>query len=130
MVLAIGGLTAAWNIATAAANTYKAAALLAAGVGVAGATAAGVGAGLAGVGAGAAIGGYMEGVATAERSRILGEGYQKGGKLFGDAFQPKQNVTININKGNLTGKEIADAIKKANKTSGSPSIPRKAIRFE
>ena len=84
VVLAIGGLTVAWNIATAAANAYKVAATIAAGVTAAGAGTVG---GLAAVGAGAAVGGYMEGVATGERSRIYaGTGYQQGGRLFGDAF--------------------------------------------
>jgi len=127
MVVAIGAVTTAWNIATGAANAYKAAALLAGAVGAVG---AGVGAGLAGVGAGAAVGGYMEGVAKGEQSRILaGEGFQKGGKLFGDAFQqPKQNVTININKGNVTAKEIADAVNKSAKTTGAASISGTALR--
>jgi hypothetical protein len=127
MVVAIGAVTTAWNIATGAANAYKAAALLAGAVGAVG---AGVGAGLAGVGAGAAVGGFMEGVAKGEQSKIYaGTGFQQGGKLFGDAFQqPKQNVTININKGNVTPKEIADAINKGTKTSGSPSITPAALR--
>jgi hypothetical protein len=128
MVLAIGGLTTAWNIATGAANAYKAAALLAGAVGAVG---AGVGAGLAGVGAGAAVGGYMEGVARGQTSRILSGDtrYSETGRLFGDAFQqPKQNVTININKGNVTPKEIADAINKGTKTSGFPSITSAALR--
>jgi hypothetical protein len=127
MVVAIGAVTTAWNIATGAANAYKAAALLAGAVGVVG---AGVGAGLAGVGAGAAVGGYMEGVAKGEQSRILaGEGFQKGGKLFGDAFQqPKQNVTININKGNVTAKEIADAVNKGTKVGGAPILTGTALR--
>jgi hypothetical protein len=132
MVVAIGTLTTAWNVATAAANTYKAAALLAAGAGVAGATAVGVGAGLAGVGAGAAVGGYMEGVTKGQQSKIYaGTGFQQGGKLFGDAFQqPKQNVTININKGNVTAKEIASAVQKGAKTSGAPFIPGTSIRVK
>jgi hypothetical protein len=127
MVVAIGTVTTAWNIATGAANAYKAAALLAGAVGAVG---AGVGAGLAGVGAGAAVGGYMEGVAKGEQSRILaGEGFQKGGKLFGDAFQqPKQNVTININKGNVTAKEIADAVNKGTKVGGAPIFTGTALR--
>jgi hypothetical protein len=127
MVVAIGAVTSAWNIATGAANAYKAAALLAGAVGAVG---AGVGAGLAGVGAGAAVGGYMEGVAKGEQSRILaGEGFQKGGKLFGDAFQqPKQNVTININKGNVTAKEIADAVNKGTKVGGAPILTGTALR--
>jgi hypothetical protein len=128
MVVAIGAVTTAWNIATGAANAYKAAALLAGAVGAVG---AGVGAGLAGVGAGAAVGGYMEGVARGQTSRILSGDtrYSETGKLFGDAFQqPKQNVTININKGNVTPKEIADAINKGTKSSGSPSITSAALR--
>jgi hypothetical protein len=128
MVVAIGAVTTAWNIATGAANAYKAAALLAGAVGAVG---AGVGAGLAGVGAGAAVGGYMEGVARGQTSRILSGDtrYSETGRLFGDAFQqPKQNVTININKGNVTPKEIADAINKGTKTSGAPSITPAALR--
>jgi hypothetical protein len=127
MVVAIGAVTTAWNIATGAANAYKAAALLAAGVGAVG---AGVGAGLAGVGAGAAVGGYMEGVAKGEQSKIFaGTGFQQGGKLFGDAFQqPKQNVTININKGNVTAKEIADAVNKGTKVGGAPILSGTALR--
>lgn len=128
MVVAIGTVTTAWNIATGAANAYKAAALLAGAVGAVG---AGVGAGLAGVGAGAAVGGYMEGVARGQTSRILSGDtrYSETGRLFGDAFQqPKQNVTININKGNVTPKEIADAINKGTKTSGAPSITSAALR--
>jgi hypothetical protein len=127
MVVAIGAVTTAWNIATGAANAYKAAALLAGAVGAVG---AGVGAGLAGVGAGAAVGGFMEGAAKGQQSKIYaGTGFQQGGKLFGDAFQqPKQNVTININKGNVTPKEIADAINKGTKTSGAPSITPAALR--
>jgi hypothetical protein len=128
MVVAIGAVTTAWNIATGAANAYKAAALLAGAVGAVG---AGVGAGLAGVGAGAAVGGYMEGVARGQTSRILSGDtrYSETGRLFGDAFQqPKQNVTININKGNVTAKEIADAVNKSTKSTGAPSISGTALR--
>jgi len=127
MVVAIGAVTTAWNIATGAANAYKAAAVLAGAVGAVG---AGVGAGLAGVGAGAAVGGYMEGVAKGEQSRIYaGTGFQQGGKLFGDAFQPKPTtVNININKGNVTAKEIADAVNKGAKATGAPSISSGSIR--
>lgn len=127
MVVAIGTVTAAWNIATGAANAYKAAALLAGAVGAVG---AGVGAGLAGVGAGAAVGGFMEGAAKGQQSKIYaGTGFQQGGKLFGDAFQqPKQNVTININKGNVTAKEIADAVNKGTKVGGAPILTGTALR--
>ena len=128
MVLAIGGLTAAWNLATGAAKAYQIAAGIAGAVGVIG---TGTAAGLAGVGAGAAVGGYMEGVAVGERSRIFGGGqrYEETGRLFGDAFQqPKQNVTININKGNVTATEIANAVNKNAKATGFPSITSGSIR--
>jgi hypothetical protein len=41
--------------------------------------------------------------------------------------QPR-NVTINVNKGNVTAKEIANAVNKGAKTTGSPSIQQIAIR--
>jgi hypothetical protein len=43
---------------------------------------------------------------------------------------PKQDVTIVINKGNVTAKEIANAVQKGTKTTGAPSIPRGAIRAQ
>jgi hypothetical protein len=128
MIIAIAGLTTAWNLATGAVNAYKAAALIAAGIGVVGAGTVG---GLASVGAGAAVGGYMEGVAAGERARIYGGGkkYKEPGSLFGEAFkQPKQDINININKGNVTAAEIAAALNKANKTTGAPSIRSGTIR--
>jgi hypothetical protein len=130
MVVAIGGLTAAWNVATAAANTYKAAAALAAGVTAVG---AGVAGGFAAVGAGAAVGGYMQGQALvdAQKSYPRPDFSPGGGGLFPGAFgrnTPKQEVTININKGNVTAKEIANAVNKGAKTTGSPSIQQIAIR--
>jgi hypothetical protein len=73
----------------------------------------------------------MEGVARGQTSRILSgdKRYSETGRLFGDAFQqPKQDVTININKGNVTAKEISDALNKAAKTSGSPSVSSGSIR--
>lgn len=41
---------------------------------------------------------------------------------------PRQNVTINVNKGNVTAKEIADAVNKGTKTTGAPSIGSGALR--
>jgi hypothetical protein len=38
------------------------------------------------------------------------------------------NVTINVNKGNVTAKEIADAVSKGTKTTGAPSISSGALR--
>jgi hypothetical protein len=48
-----------------------------------------------------------------------------GGKKGGGS---SQNVTININKGNVTAKEIANAVNKGAKTNGSPSIQQIAVR--
>ena len=41
---------------------------------------------------------------------------------------PRQNVTININKGNVTAKEIADKINKSAKTTGTGSLTPAALR--
>jgi hypothetical protein len=40
----------------------------------------------------------------------------------------KKNVTININKGNVTAKEIATAVNKSTKTSGAPILTGTALR--
>jgi hypothetical protein len=39
-----------------------------------------------------------------------------------------KNVTININKGNVTAKEIANAVNKGTKSTGAPSITGAALR--
>ena len=44
------------------------------------------------------------------------------------ATTPKQNVTININKGNVTAKEIANAVNKSTKTSGAPKLNFGTVR--
>jgi hypothetical protein len=41
--------------------------------------------------------------------------------------QPK-NVTINVNKGNVTAKEIANAVNKSTKTTGAPILTGSALR--
>jgi hypothetical protein len=41
---------------------------------------------------------------------------------------PQQSVTINVNKGNVTAKEIAKAINKSAKTTGSPVLTGPALR--
>jgi hypothetical protein len=46
----------------------------------------------------------------------------------GSATNTPKNVTININKGNVTAKEIANAVNKGTKTTGSPSITSAALR--
>jgi hypothetical protein len=45
----------------------------------------------------------------------------------GQNSSPK-NVTININKGNVTAKEIANAVNKGTKTTGVPSVSGRAVR--
>jgi hypothetical protein len=126
MVIAIGAVTTAWNLATAALNLYKTAAGIQAVAGAAGA--AGIaGAGILGAaGVGAATGGFMQGQTLGQQSQIFaGSGFQQGGKLFGDAFQPPAPTTINNNisvKTDATAKEIADAINRANRASGTNLI--------
>jgi hypothetical protein len=121
MVAAIGGVTAAWNLATIAVNTFKVAAGIAAFVsGSAVATGAAVA-------AGAATGGYMQGVALAEASQLgpRPDFSPGGGGLFPGAFgfnvpapKPTQNVTINVNNGNITADEIVRRLERLNKSSG------------
>jgi hypothetical protein len=41
---------------------------------------------------------------------------------------PRQNVTINVNKGNVTAKEIAKAVNKGAKTSGTPKLNFGTVR--
>ena len=122
MVVAIGGVTTAWNVATAAVNTFKTAAGIATAVGVAGAASVTV---LGTAGAGAALGGYMQGQTLGQTADIYTDGrrYEDTGRLFGDAFQP--TVTNNINvRTNATAQEIADAINRANRASGTNIIRR------
>jgi hypothetical protein len=40
----------------------------------------------------------------------------------------KRGVTININKGNVTAKEIANAVNKSTKTSGAPKLNFGTVR--
>jgi hypothetical protein len=129
MVVAIGGVTAAWNVATAAVNGFKAAAGIAAVVGAAGAGAVGA---LGIAGAGAAAGGFMQGQAAAEAYQIgpKPDFSPGGGGLFPGAFgynmpSPAPVITNNINvRSGATAKEIADAINKANKATGTNVIRR------
>jgi hypothetical protein len=125
MVIAIGAVTTAWNVATAAVNTFKAAAGLSAIAGVSTAVGAGTVGSLGVAGAGAAVGGFMQGEALAQQSRIYaGDGYQQGGRLFGDAFQ-STSITNNINVNtDATAQQIADAINRANRASGTNLIRR------
>jgi hypothetical protein len=46
----------------------------------------------------------------------------------GRVSTPSQNVTININKGNVTAKEIANAVNKGTKVGGAPILTGTALR--
>jgi hypothetical protein len=120
MVVAIGGVTTAWNVATAAVNTFKTAAGIATAVGVAGAASVTV---LGTAGAGAALGGYMQGQTLGQTADIYtgGRRYEDGGGLFGDAFQQNNTNIINVNTG-ATAQQIADALNRANRASGTNLI--------
>lgn len=124
MVVAIGTITTAWGLATTAFETYKTAVAIAGAVtaaGVAATTVVGTGA------VGAAAGGFMTGQQTIQNAEIISGGgrYQGAGTLFGDAFKPvPQTVNININNGNVNPQQVADAINRANKSSGTSIIRR------
>lgn len=122
MVVAIGGVTAAWNIATAAVNGFKFAAGIAAFV--SGSAVATTGAVLAG----SATGGFMEGQQVIQNANILSGGtrFEEGRGLFGGAFQApapviNNNITVQTN---ATATAIADAINRANRNSGTNLIAR------
>jgi hypothetical protein len=129
MVAAIGGVTTAWNVATAAVNGFKTAAGISAAIGAAGAVGAGTVGVLGAAGAGAALGGFQQGEALGQQSSIYAgdpsKGFKAGGGLFGDAFQapaPSQtNITINA-RTDATATEIAAAVNKANRNTGTSVI--------
>ena len=120
MVAAIGGVTAAWNLATAAVNGFKTAAGIAAFV--SGSAVATTGSVLAG----SATGGFMEGQQVIRNAEIIsgGQRYQGAGTLFGEAFKtPAPIINNNISvRTDATAKEIADAINRANRASGTNLI--------
>jgi hypothetical protein len=137
MVAAIGGVTAAWNLATVAVNGFK--------------IAAGIGAALSGspllvagaVGAGAAAGGYAQGMAQAELNRALGPSDVGGpgglfpgmrqdifgspaatrpSGVFGSADTMERqirNITVNVNSTNATPNQIVDKIKQYERQTGT-----------
>lgn len=118
MVVAIGGLTTAWNAATSAVQAYQALAGLGAIVG-GGAAAGGV---VAGIGAGAAIGGFMEGQQRGVTSQIYGQGFkQLGSNVLGK--NAPSNVVVNV-KATQSAAQIAAAITKAQKSTGTAVINR------
>jgi hypothetical protein len=143
MVIAIGTVTAAWNLAAAAATAYN----LVSGLGSAGGggkggkggapkvgKGPGMGSLLGGLAIPAIVGGYYSGQAFGDLESKMEEGRQNDkynrerGLPLGTPVPKNQNVTININKGNVTAKEIADAVNKGAKTTGAPSISSGSIR--
>lgn len=118
MVVAIGGLTTAWNIATEAVRGYQALAGLGALVGGGAAAGGAIGA----IGAGAAVGGFMEGQQRGVTSQIYGEGFKQ---LGSKQFQSKAQTTIINNiKGTQTAQQISATLNKQLKASGSSTIIR------
>lgn len=119
MVVAIGGLTAAWNAATGAVQAYQALAGLGAIVG-GGAVAGGA---VAGIGAGAAIGGFQQGQTLGQQSQIYGEGFKKlGSNVLG---KNAGTTIINNNiKATQSAAQISATLNKQLKASGSSTIIR------
>lgn len=118
MVVAIGGLTAAWNAATGAVQAYQALAGLGALVG-GGAAAGGA---VAGIGAGAAIGGFQEGQQRGVTSQIYAKGFNaiKPGAIQSKA---QTNIVQNI-KATQSAQQITALLNKELKASGSKTIIR------
>jgi hypothetical protein len=152
LVAGISAITAAWKVAIATVGLYRAAVALAGGTSavagvsstaatVAGGTVATVGATAgataAAVVAGSALGGYMQGQALAESVRAMSgpnQGLRADGtySLYGDLDFSKYgigspppattNVVINMNAGNITGQQIADAIRRSQRSTGTNVI--------
>lgn len=118
MVVAIGGLTAAWNAATGAVQAYQALAGLGALVG-GGAAAGGA---VAGIGAGAAVGGFQEGQQRGVTSQIYAKGFNaiKPGAIQSKA---QTNIVQNI-KATQSAQQITALLNKELKASGSKTIIR------
>jgi hypothetical protein len=127
MVVAIGAVTTAWNAATTAVTLFKAAAGI---TSVAAVTGGVVGAGLVG---GAAAGAYYSTDARTDLQNALdaaarGEEYLKPWERnapmqFPSSSTPSQYTVNNIQvKTDATAKEIADAINRANKATGTNII--------
>jgi hypothetical protein len=121
MVVAIGSVTTAWNLATTAVGLFKAAAGITAGTAAAGALAS-----TALVG-GAAVGAYYSTEAEQTLQQKMDAAKAKGEPNWNEiqwwpqarTNSSSQNVTINVNNGNVSAQQIAEAIRRANRSSGT-----------
>jgi hypothetical protein len=123
MVIAIGTVTTAWGAATTAVNAFKTAAGIATAIGATGA----VGGSLVTAGV---VGGYNSGVAYADLYAKMEAAKAKGEPDWADIQwfpEPRTSTPIinNISvRTGATAQEIADAINRANRASGTNIIRR------
>lgn len=110
MVVAIGTVTTAFKVATAAAEAFKTAALIGAVLG-----AGGVALGAGAVGAG--VGGFQQGQATATTSQIYGQGFaQLGSSVLGK----NSGTTVNVNVKTVTdAKSVIKTVAQFEKATGT-----------
>jgi hypothetical protein len=129
MVTAIGGVTAAWNLATAAVNGFK----IAAGIGVLGVAGGGLVAGGAAGGffTGEALGGLQQqlqdqgGMSKPQINKLLTTPVPAASRpagVFGSADTMERqlrNITVNVNSTNATPNQIVDKIKQYERQTGT-----------
>lgn len=124
MVAAIGGVAAAWNGVTTAIQAATAASEFFAGVGAVLGGGAALGAGATAVLGGSAAGGYLTGQAQGETAQIYQGALGIGKSTTSTAKKtPAQITQINI-KGTQSAQQIAYALNKQYKASGSSTIIR------
>lgn len=111
MVVAIGAVTTAFKVATAAVEAFKTASLLAGVIGSSAAGAAGA------IGAGAAIGGFQQGQTLGQQSQIYGQGFkQLGSSVLGK----NSGTTVNINVKTVTdAKSVIKSVSQFEKATGT-----------
>jgi hypothetical protein len=129
MVTAIGGVTAAWNLATAAVNGFK----IAAGIGVLGVAGGGLVAGGAAGGffTGEALGGLQQqlqdqgGMSKPQINKLLTTPVPAASRPAGVFGSPDtmerqlRNITVNVNSTNATPNQIVDKIKQYERQTGT-----------
>lgn len=111
MVVAIGAVTTAFKVATAAVEAFKTASLLAGVIGSSAAGAAGA------IGAGAAIGGFQQGQTLGQQSQIYGQGFkQLGSSVLGK----NSGTTVNVNVKTVTdAKSVIKSVSQFEKSTGT-----------